>query len=315
MVDAFVGQFVPPAVSVRLSVLVARRARVAVVLRRGPSKHVLLVRWDLTDDSFESGQWLKGRIYERRCDLSPRGERLIYFAANYGAPLRTWTAVSRPPYFTALALWPKGDGWGGGGLFATENEILLNHPSDAMSLLDGVQLPRRVKVSQLPVAGRGEDDPIHRERMLRDGWALVDEGTWSDHSLYARMAWRCDPPETWTKAHPDRSLSARLRMRTLGIHERGGPWYVTHYDVLDKRGVVCRDLGRADWADWDPNGDVLFASHGKLHRIAVGAARELTRDATVRTLMDLSRETFKAREPAPECTSWTGARPRGIVLV
>jgi hypothetical protein len=94
----------------RLSVLLARKAPVAIVFRRGPSKHVLLVRWNLSDDSFEAGQWLKGRVYERRCDLSEDGERLIYFAANYRArhPLQTWTAVSRPPYFTALALWQKG---------------------------------------------------------------------------------------------------------------------------------------------------------------------------------------------------------------
>ena len=96
-------------------VLLARKAPVAVVFRRGPSKHVLLVRWNLSDDSFEAGQWLKGRVYERRCDVSEDGERLIYFAANYRArdAQRTWTAVSRPPDFTALALWPKGDAWGG----------------------------------------------------------------------------------------------------------------------------------------------------------------------------------------------------------
>jgi hypothetical protein len=89
--------------STRLFVILARAAPVAVVLRRGPSKDVLLLRWDLATDSFEAGQWLSGRIYERRCDLSPSGERFIYFAANHRPPLGTWTAVSRPPYFTALA--------------------------------------------------------------------------------------------------------------------------------------------------------------------------------------------------------------------
>ena len=118
----------PESSTTRLFALIARRAEVGIIFRRGPSKQVLLVRWDLATDSFEAGQWLKGRVYERRCDLSPNGDRLIYFAASYGGPLRTWTAVSRPPYFTALALWPKGDAWGGGGLFQDENKILLNHP-------------------------------------------------------------------------------------------------------------------------------------------------------------------------------------------
>lgn len=71
------------------------------------------------------GQWFKGRIYERRCDLSPSGEKLIYFAAKYRSPLYTWTAVSRPPFLTALLLWPKGDAWGGGGLFNNERTIGL----------------------------------------------------------------------------------------------------------------------------------------------------------------------------------------------
>jgi hypothetical protein len=44
---------------------------------------VLLIRWHLDDDTFDFGQWLKGRVYERRCDLSREGDLLLYFAANY----------------------------------------------------------------------------------------------------------------------------------------------------------------------------------------------------------------------------------------
>ena len=114
----------------RLYALIAREARKAVVFRRGPSKSVLLLAWDLENDTLTPGQWLRGRIYERRCDLSPDGELLAYFAANQREPLYSWTAVSRPPYLTALALWPKGDCWGGGGLFRHERTLALNrgHP-------------------------------------------------------------------------------------------------------------------------------------------------------------------------------------------
>ena len=90
-----------------LFVISARNAPCGVIFRRGPSKQVLLIKWNLRNDTFESGQWLKGRIYERRCDLSPNGEKLIYFAGNYrnqNGPL-TWTAVSKAPY---LALWRCG---------------------------------------------------------------------------------------------------------------------------------------------------------------------------------------------------------------
>src|SRR5690242_10890371 len=111
----------------RLYCILAREAPLAVVFRRGPSKQVLLVLWHTDTDQFYEGQWFKGRIYERRCDLSPNGTRLIYFAADYKEPYFSWSAVSKPPFLTALALWPKGDGWGGGGLFEKENKILLNH--------------------------------------------------------------------------------------------------------------------------------------------------------------------------------------------
>ncbi|MBV8516144.1 MAG: hypothetical protein JO197_01960 [Acidobacteria bacterium] len=93
---------------VRIYALLARSTARAVVFRRGPSKRVFLLGWNTANDQFEQGQWLKGRIYERRCDLSPDGQLLLYFAANYQEPYFSWSAISRPPYLTALALWPKG---------------------------------------------------------------------------------------------------------------------------------------------------------------------------------------------------------------
>jgi hypothetical protein len=108
----------PPA---RLYCLLARNARMGVIFRRGPSRCVLLIRWNLANDTFQTGQWLKGRIYERRSDLSPSGEKLIYFAANHKPPLYSWTALSKPPWLTAIAFWPKGDCWNGGGIFESVN--------------------------------------------------------------------------------------------------------------------------------------------------------------------------------------------------
>src|SRR5438874_12985200 len=71
----------------RLWALLARREPVGVIFRRGPSKQVMLIKWNTQQDSFELGQWFKGRVYERRCDLSPNGELIIYFAAKQKPPL------------------------------------------------------------------------------------------------------------------------------------------------------------------------------------------------------------------------------------
>ena len=71
-------------VPARLHAILARRGSYAVVFRRGPSDKVALIGWDRRNDTFTLGQWLRGRIYPLRCDLSPTGKHLIYFAAKYG---------------------------------------------------------------------------------------------------------------------------------------------------------------------------------------------------------------------------------------
>lgn len=154
------AQHTGPAPNVSLKVLFAAQEDKAVILRRGPQEHFHLIAWDLKSDTFERGQWLRGRV--RLSDLSPDGARLLYWAAQYhrprtrptasvyyqpappaltsrrgrrripnyvreqeaSAPLAraeesfsTWTAVSKPPYFTALAVWPSLGTWSGGGRF------------------------------------------------------------------------------------------------------------------------------------------------------------------------------------------------------
>ena len=161
---------------VRLYSILARAANRAVVFRRGPSKRVQLLLWHTDTDKFADGQWFKGRIYERRCDLSPSGKLLVYFAANYKLPYFSWTAVSKPPFLTALAMWPKGDCWGGGGLFEKDRKIRLSHGPHEMTLADGFTVPARIRVTKPEkYAGRGEDSPIIDIRLLRDGWKNVQD--------------------------------------------------------------------------------------------------------------------------------------------
>ena len=65
-----------PKFPARVHPILARKANTAVIIRRGPSKSVCTMLWDRTRDEFKLGQWLRGRIYERRCDLSPDGKGL-----------------------------------------------------------------------------------------------------------------------------------------------------------------------------------------------------------------------------------------------
>jgi hypothetical protein len=105
----------------RLFVITARDKPIAVILRRGPARWYHVIRWDMRDETFTHGAWVKGRIYEEKCDISPDGELFVYFI-HQGSRGRTpftqaWTAVSRVPWLSALAVWPQGMTYGGGGVF------------------------------------------------------------------------------------------------------------------------------------------------------------------------------------------------------
>jgi hypothetical protein len=187
----------------RLYAILARKAPIAVIFRRGPSKRVQLIKWNTDTDDFEFRQWFKGRIYERRADLSPTGDLLLYFAAKHKKPLYSWSAVSRPPFFTALALWPKGNCWGGGGLFASDRQIVLNHGDSEMQLSDGFSVPKAMRIRQLSGRpGWGEDDPVWTERLRRDGWTQIGFPTKTKDDFGAKLWIEFDPPITWRKPNP-----------------------------------------------------------------------------------------------------------------
>ena len=283
----------------RLYAILARKAPVAVIFRRGPSKQVALVRWELDRDRFTVGQWLKARIYERRCDLSPSGDRLAYFAASWKGPHQSWTAVSRPPWLTALALWPKGDAWGGGALFASENVIELNHWPSQLTVA-GRPPPKRIKVVQHPIAGRGEDWPIWTTRLVRDGWQLVQQGNAVENKARSPKIWfEYDPAVILGKPSP-RQGGPRLEMRVKGIKELNGPWYVIDHAVVDGDGRE-ELLADCEWADWDPHGDLLFVRGGAVFRASHRRLDDLSR---AKMLIDLAPLTFEARVAPASARQW-----------
>jgi hypothetical protein len=263
--------------------------------------------WNTQTHEIRKGQWFKGRIYERRCDLSPSGEKLIYFAAKHRGPHGTWTAVSRPPYFTALAMWPKGDCWGGGGLFQNERTVALNHMTPERTLADGFRLPKSIVVGALKSwRGRGEDDPICSVRLVRDGWVLKQASKGQENKSGSRIWWEYTEPAVWTKTKGQLTIEMRL----LGVHETEGPWHVVEHRVLDVRGGLMLAIGRSDWADWSTSGDVLFARAGCLFRARAGAA-SLSEPVQVADLRELRFEEVLAPS---EARVWSGRAPRGRAI-
>jgi hypothetical protein len=285
-----------------------------VVFRRGPSNQVRLIRWNLARDTFEPGQWLKARVYELRCDLSPDGELLCYFAAGYRAPYPTYTAISRPPWFTALALWRKGDCWGGGGLFDSGMRLRLNHrpepyhhDTDEMALGEGFRLPKRFTVVPLGEnAGWGEDDPIRMTRIERDGWTFVQYGQqkkWHEPPAPVRLV--NTVPEIMVRPmNTPAGLLFTLRVTCHGHFERDGRASLETAEIVGPDNGVLRDLGRIDWADLDHNGDVLWAWVGKLWRLKRTKYVAAFADAEPRLLADFNDMKFEAIKAPPRAQRW-----------
>ena len=164
-----------PRFSARLHILLARDAPLGLVIRRGPSKQVCTVLWNRRQDTFELGQWLKGRIYERRCDLSVDGRYFIYFAMNgrwQSEAKGSWTAISKTPYLKAIGLFPKGDCWHGGGLFTGNNSYWLNDGCGHEELKTTKEIMRDRRFRPAESYG-GECPGVYYPRLLRDGWELV----------------------------------------------------------------------------------------------------------------------------------------------
>ncbi|NKB29183.1 MAG: hypothetical protein GKR99_17155 [Rhodobacteraceae bacterium] len=135
---------------IRLHLFFATQNDRAVILRQGPSKTFRLILWHRDTDTFEDGQWLKHKVYAERCDLSPDGQHFIFFALNgdwSGEAMGSYTALSRPPYFTALSLFPEGDTWGGGGRFLSNRHYVASGGADIIGRDDG--LDRLFHVEQI----------------------------------------------------------------------------------------------------------------------------------------------------------------------
>lgn len=120
---------------IRLHLFFAQDNDRAVILRQGPSKVFRLILWHRDTDRFEDGQWLKHKVYVERCDLSPDGRHFIYFALDgrWGSVTEgSYTAISHPPYFTAISLFPQGDTWGGGGVFLDNRHYVADGGKDVI---------------------------------------------------------------------------------------------------------------------------------------------------------------------------------------
>lgn len=234
----------------RLHVLLARDAQVGLVIRRGPTRHVATLLWDRGTDQFQLGQWLKGRIYEHRSDLSPDGKRFIYCAMN--RRLRNevrgvWTGISYAPYLKAVVFIPGETPWAGGGLWIDNTHYWHNGSASPLRHSSDVQRDEAYTPPDQPGG-------VYYVRLLRDGWQLV---AWSDPKPLGR----------WLEGQFDKPLPhgwVLRKLRYVSSRERlgKGTSWETHQLIQPETGHT---LTFPDWEWADRDGDrLVWAEKGKL---------------------------------------------------
>jgi hypothetical protein len=120
---------------VRLYLFHAAEVPKTVILRRGPRRLHRLILWHRNEDRFEDGQWIKADVAPDRCALSPDARHFIapvLVGGHAARPIRLYTTLSHPPYFTSLSLFLANAVWDGGGAFHGNQhyEVFTLKPSE-----------------------------------------------------------------------------------------------------------------------------------------------------------------------------------------
>jgi len=272
----------------RLFVYLAREAPVGVVLRRGPSDWVRLSLWHTDEDRFVLGQWMRARVFERRSDLSSDGQLFVAFVRGSAGPNRgntdTWVAVSRPPFFTALALWFVGGTYYTGGYFPERQRLWLAWDSPQP---DQGRLPSWLKMtSERPPYIDGTNDWTDRtvwiNRLLRAGWKRREGAV----------------PETWERLNPGGDMILGMRIVTNLEFRAFGGRYVIEYTVRPVLDGDEIEIGRATWADWDQRGRLILAQGGRLLH---------WQPAGITTIADFNDQVPDPQPAPPWATDWPNA--------
>jgi hypothetical protein len=241
-----------PQPACRLYVLVAAKAAVALVLRRGPSDWWHLLRWDLDGLTLTPGAWFHGNLYPRRCDISPDGRLFGYFALKTTVRSEwpdAYFAVSRVPWLEALAAWKTCGTWTWGCQFSDSGELLI-----------------KACIEEKPFHGNYPDScaigPMNTDWPKRDVWNEAKRG-WrfaeQDDPLVARVP--AQPALVMRRERPASGRGVMLGLIHQGVDFRqpGMEGVQVEYFLQDTPGDVT-PLSEAVWADWDHYGRLLMAT-------------------------------------------------------
>jgi hypothetical protein len=274
----------------RIYCILARSSNIGVVFRRGPSRWVQVLRWNTRNDQFMQGQWFHGRIYERRCDVSPGGKYLVYFAAKHTG-INAWTAISKLPFLTALNMWTQDHCWNGGGLFLGNTTVKLDLGQGAEHFKQ-VQGRCPLRLIQPTEYVRGENEIVEWQRMSRDGWAELQPGEFVSERLYD--GYRTLKPRILEKHHPDGSAKLRVtrEIRKFKLYET--------FSLAKPADKSEEAIPNARWADWDQRGRLVYSALGRIFTARVTGSRV----GEHRLVIDLNANKYAAMTAPQWAVNW-----------
>lgn len=184
----------------------------------------------------------------------------------------SWTAISCPPYFTALAIWPSIGAWTGGGAFQSNKRIWLNEAAHGLTPIANAPTPPTFQVR-----------------------STIDEGV----TLLGGP-----PPEPGTPLH--QRLRARLEQ---GKVRRISAFDPTRQVSAETEAVAqalrAEGVMSLDWVDVRDERALLFAGDGCLWRVEEWRRRpagRLLENAT--RVADFNAAVFERVAPPAAALRW-----------
>ncbi len=267
----------------RIHVLIANNSDKALIIRRGPSKQTCVIAWNRKKGTFEVSQWLSGRIYERRSDISPSGKHWIYFAMNgkWDSEAKgAWTAIARAPWLKAISMFPKGDCWNGGGLFLNDKSYWLNDGYGHETMHDSHEVERNKNYLPENQYG-GECLNVYYNKLQRDDWVIrntLEKGKWNTETFF------------------EKKLSKKWILRKICHAQvdspKGKGCYWDEHELLSSSDVTIKKPDW-EWADWVDN-RVYYAEKGLLYKLNIQSSNMLSEPKILHDFNDYVFENKKA---------------------
>lgn len=203
---------------------------------------------------------------------------------KWSGPVKgSWTAISRTPYLKALALWPWGDCWNGGGLFLSDSKYWLNvgfHQS-VEDIVGGLR-KKLTEESDYPFEESygGECPGIYYIRLQRDGWKLLQRDSITPHERV--ILFEKELPRGWVL-----EMTAHATIH----HPVGKGCYYDTHRILHKPSGKIINHPEWEWADLDGT-RLVWVTKGVLY----AASLSDTGLTDVKTLHDFNDMPFEAIE-------------------